>query len=131
MAKRFENLAEMIEALQARGLREVRLAGKVATTTAPKGEQITFRGRITVAADLGEGEILEYVTQVDPHAASAGAAALPVSEDSASDLQRAQLALARQLRAYRREYRSVMQAAREQLAQRLKQAGIAIAEGED
>lgn len=130
MRTQFQNLDEMIESLRARGVREVVLSGRVATTTRPKGEQLTFRGRLVATADLGAGQVAEYVEQVDPHVTQPKAPELDASLETATDLQRAQLALARQLRAYRDEYQDVMDAARARLTEAFGQAGIAVLEGE-
>lgn len=130
MAKQFHDLEEMIRELQARDVRQVYLAGKVATTTSPGGKRITFRGRVMVWADLGAGYRAEYTRQVAPRIAEAEPPELAVTREKAPDLQRTQFALMCQLRAYRTEYRQVMDAARSTLTQRLKRAGIAVAEEE-
>jgi len=126
--KQFDTLDSLIEALKACGVGQVELAGKVATTVSPGGQPISFRGRVIVSADLGEGERAEYVEQVRPHVAHNEAAEVPVAEERAAELQQAQLALARQLRAYRGEYEGVMDAARSKVAHRLRAAGLTIAE---
>lgn len=131
MDKQFQTLESLIEALQARGVSQVELAGKVATTVSPGGQPISFRGRVIVSADLGQGERAEYVEQVRPHVTHNEAAEVPVEEERAAELQQAQRALARQLRAYRGEYEGVMDAARSGLAQRLRAAGLSIAESEE
>ena len=131
MDKQFETLESLIEALQARGVNQVELAGKGATTISPGGQQISFRGRVIVSADLGQGDRSEYVEQVMPYATHADSPDVPVAKERAAELHRAQLALARQLRAYRGEYEGVMDAARSGLAQRLQAAGLAIAEPEE
>ena len=131
MNKQFDTLDSLIEALKARGIGQVELAGKVATTVSPGGQPISFRGRMIVSADLGSGERAEYVEQVRPHVAHKEAAEVPVEEERAAELKQAQLALARQLRAYRGEYEGVMDAARSRLAQRLRAAGLTIAEWEE
>jgi hypothetical protein len=128
--KQLQSLDEMVALLQSRGVEEVVLSGKVATTTTPRGEQITFRGRLVAAADLAAGEAAEYVEEVDPHVTQPEAPELDASEETATDLQRAQLALARQLRAYREEYQAPMDAARARLAEAFRRAGIAVVEGE-
>jgi hypothetical protein len=74
--------------------------------------------------------MVEYVQGIDPHATHPEAPELEASPETASDLQRAQLALAQQLRSYRDEYRGAMDAARAQLTQALHDAGIDIATGE-
>ncbi len=130
MRTQFQNLDEMIESLRTRGVREVVLSGRVATITRPKGEQLTFRGRLVATADLGAGQVAEYVEQIDPHVTQTEAPELDASRETATDLQRAQLALSRQLRAYRDEYQDVMDAARSQLTEAFGRAGIAVVEGE-
>lgn len=131
MEKQFQTLDSLIEALKVRGVNQVELAGKVATTISPGGQQISFRGRLIVSADLGQGERAEYVEQVMPHVTHNEAAEVPVAKERAAELHQAQLALARQLRAYRGEYEGVMDVARSGLAQRLRAAGLAIAETEE
>lgn len=131
MEKQFQTLDSLIEALQARGGNEVELAGKVATTISPGGQQISFRGRVIVSADFGKGERAEYVEQVMPYVTHTEAPEVPVAKERAAELHQAQLALARQLRAYRGEYEAVMDAARSGLVQRLQAAGLAIAKPEE
>jgi hypothetical protein len=128
--KQFATLDELIESLRSRGLREVTLSGRVATTTTPKGEQITFRGRLVATADLGTEERGEYVEEVAPHSTRPEAPDLEISEAAATDLQRAQTALARQLHAYRDEYQGTMEAARARVTQALRDAGMVVVEGE-
>ena len=131
MGKQFQTLDSLIEALKARGVNQVELAGKVATTISPGGQQISFRGRLIVSADLGQGDRAEHVEQVMPYVTHTDAPDVPVAKERATELQQAQLALARQLRAYRGEYESVMDVARSALAQRLRAAGLAISEPEE
>jgi hypothetical protein len=129
--KQFQTLESLIEALQERRVKQVELAGKVATTISPGGQQISFRGRVIVSADLGKGERAEYVEQVMPYVTHNDAPEVPVAKEQAAELHQAQLALARQLRAYRGEYEGVMDAARLGLAQRLQAADLSIAEPEE
>lgn len=56
---------------------------------------------------------MQYAETVRPYAAETKAPELPVSRRRATDLQRSQSALMRQLQAYRSEYQQVMEAARE------------------
>jgi len=128
---RLHTMEELIAKLRARQIREVRLTGKVATTTPPGGRQILFRGRLVLSADLGEGDEMQYAETVRPYAAETKAPELPVSRRRATDLQRSQSALMRQLQAYRSEYQQVMEAARASLTQKLKQAGITVVEPEE
>lgn len=131
MARRFQDIDELIQDLQARGVDEVALTGKVATTTSPGGEKITFRGRLIASADLGGGDNAEYVEQVEPYVTQPGAPDVPAKKSRASELQRCQLALMRQLRAYRGEYQGLMDAARASLTQKLTDAGISVVDPED
>jgi hypothetical protein len=128
--KQFQTLDEMVESLRSRGVREVTLTGRVATTTTPKAEEITFRGRFIATSDLGRGEAGEYTEEVDPHVTRPTAPEMAISEGAATDLQKAQAVLARQLRAYRDEYRETMDAARARLVRAFQDAGIAVVEGE-
>jgi hypothetical protein len=70
------------------------------------------------------------VEEVDPHVTRPEAPEVEISADTATELQRAQAALARQLRAYREEYLGTMDAARARLKQALQDAGIDVVEGE-
>jgi len=128
---RFRDLDEMIASLRERQVGEVSLAGKVATTTSPGGEQISFRGRLIVSADLGSGERGEYVEQVEAYVTQPGVPEVPVSKRRATELQRFQMALTQQLRAYRGEYQGLMEAARRSLTERLGRAGIRVVEPGD
>jgi hypothetical protein len=121
---------ELVGELRAHALTRVTLVGKVATYTRPKGGQITFRGRLVVAAETSAGERLEYVEQVPAYVTAPGAAELPLTEEARGDLKNAQLALLRQLRAYRAQYLAAMQSARADLTERLAAAGIAVAASE-
>jgi hypothetical protein len=131
VATRFQTLDELVESLRARGVRDVRLTAKVATTTSPGGKQITFRGRLRVSADLGDGEQAEYEEQVLRYVTETKAPELPVSSKVAPALRTAQAALAQQLQAYRGNYRAAMQAARSNLTARLKRVGVNVVEAED
>jgi hypothetical protein len=117
----------------------------VATTTSPGGEQVSFRGRIVAEVRYGRGGRAEYVEQVMPYIASTRSPDLPARADDTTDatlrsseaallrstsLRSAQLALTRQLRAYRGEYHAVVDAAKASLAEKLKEAGIAVVESE-
>jgi hypothetical protein len=130
VATKFESLDDLVRSLRSHGIDQVHLTGKVATTTTPAGEQITFRGRLTITANIGRGESAEYEEQVSRHVTETAAPDLPVTRAGAADLHSAQAALAQQLRAYRTGYQAVMQAARSDLADRLKRAGIGVAEAE-
>lgn len=68
-------------------------------------------------------QVVPYVTEPSPPD-------LPVKEAASDELQRCRQVLVSQLRAYRGEYQSVMAAARASLTERLRQAGIAVAEAE-
>jgi len=131
VATRFGTLDQLVEGLRARGVSEVRLAGKVATSTSPGGKQITFRGRLTVSAELDEAESIEYEEQVRRVVTEVEAPELPINRKRATDLQAAQAALMRQLQAYRSEYQSVMESARADLTQALSRAGISVLEAEN
>lgn len=131
MATRFQSVEELVARLQAEGVRQVILTGKVATATSPGGKQITFRGRLIVSGDLAAGGRAEYVEQVKRYATEVAPPEVPVSPERATDLQRSQMALMLQLRAYRSEYQAVMKAARSSLTGKLVQAGIAVVEPPD
>ena len=118
-------------ALQARGVRAVALSRRVATTISPGGEQIAFRGRIVISAELGEGELGEYVEHVMPYVAHTEVPQLPATQEHAEELRRARQSLGRQLRAYRGEYQGVMDAAWASLLERLRRAGLSVVEPED
>jgi hypothetical protein len=123
-------LDELIAELRARGLHEVLVTSKVATYTRPKGEEITFRGRLVVRADAPGRQRLEYVEQVPAYVTAPGSPEVTLSEEARGELKEAQMALLRQLRAYRARYQGVMESARASLTQRLAAAGIAIAAAE-
>jgi isoaspartyl peptidase/L-asparaginase-like protein (Ntn-hydrolase superfamily) len=131
VATRFQTVEELIARLQAQRVREVRITSKVATSTSPGGEQITFRGRLVLSADLGAGDWAECIQRVQPYVTESGAPEIPIAREKASDLQRCQLALMCQLRAYRGQYQGVMEAARSSLTERLKRAGISVVEPEE
>ena len=131
MQRQFDSLTDLIEFLRARKIAEAALSARVATTTSPGGDQIAFRGRIVVEARYGKKSRAEYVEQVMPYITSTRSPDLPASEERASDLRSAQLALARQLRSYRGEYHAVVDAVREHLARELQHAGIAVVESRD
>jgi hypothetical protein len=128
LAREFDDIERLIAALQEESAREATLTAKVATTTSPGGEQIAFRGRIVVEARIGEADTAVYVEQVMPYVATTKSTQLGPSEESATDLRSAQLALARQLRSYRGEYQAVVDAAREQLIAKLAEAGVQVVE---
>jgi hypothetical protein len=124
----YDSLKDLVEHLRQRGIREVTLSGKVATTTSPGGGQIAFRGRLVISADLGGGQSVQYEEQVMPYVAHAEAPDVPATFEREADLRAARQELARQLRAFRGEYQAVMDAARAQLRRRLAQDGITVAE---
>jgi len=130
VAKRFQSLEEMVDALRAGGVREVALSRKVATTISPGGEQIAFRGWIVISAQLSGAEPAEYVEQVMPYITHAEVPQLPATQDHAAELRQARLSLSRQLRAYRGEYQGVMDAARAALLEQLHQGGLSVVEPE-
>jgi hypothetical protein len=131
LRRQFDTVDDLIAFLRARKIGEVTLSARVGTTTSPGGEQMSFRGRIVAEAGYGRGSRAEYVEQVMPYIASTRSPDLPAAADHAADLRSAQLALARQLRAYRGEYHAVVDAAKTSLASRLKEAGIAVVESEE
>jgi len=118
---------ELVRELRAHAPTRVTLVSKVATLTRPKGDRITFRGRLVVGAEAPGGERIEYVEQVPAYVTTPGSPEVTLTEEARSELQQAQMALLRQLRTYRAEYQGVMQAARARLAERLAAAGIAVA----
>jgi len=120
-----------MEALRASGVREVTVTGKVATSTSPGGDQIAFRGRLVVSADLGAETRAEYVEQIMPYVASTKSPQIAAIPESAVDLRAAQMALAGHLRAYRGEYPGVVDAARARLVETLTRAGMDVVEPED
>ena len=126
--KEVQTIEELIDALQEQGVREVVIAGRIATSTSPGGDQIAFRGSLLVSAEAASGETFEYVEQVMPYIANTTSPQISATAETAADLRAAQLALAGQLRAYRGEYQGVVSAARARLADRLSQAGIAVVE---
>jgi isoaspartyl peptidase/L-asparaginase-like protein (Ntn-hydrolase superfamily) len=128
--RRLHSIEELIASLRARRVREVRLTGKVATTTPAGGKQITFRGRLVLSAQVGAGEQVEYVESVRPYVTETQAPELPLIRRRATDLQRSQFALMRQLQAYRGEYQQVMETARSSLTAKLREAGITVVEPE-
>lgn len=130
MRRQFDRVDDLIGFLRARRIGEVALSARVATTTSPGGEQVSFRGRIVAEVRYGRGGRAEYVEQVMPYIASTRSPDLPATADRATDLRTAQLALARQLRAYRGEYHAVVEAAKARLAGELAEAGIAVVESE-
>jgi hypothetical protein len=127
----FETIEDLIGALRAENVREVTLAAKVATTTTPGGDQISFRGRIVIEAALPSGERAEYVEQIMPYITTTKSPGLDPTADKARDLRQAQLFLARQLRSYRGEYQGVVSAARAEVTEKLRQAGIVVVEPSD
>ncbi len=131
MARQFKTVDEMIGALHSKGIEQVTLSAKVATTTSPGGEQIAFRGRIVVEAKAARGSRLEYIEQLMPYITQTKSPEIAMTEDHSADLRAAQLSLARQLRSYRGEYQGVVASARLQLTERLKRDGIAVVEPED
>lgn len=130
MSQEFDSLADMIDALRAVGVETVSLATKVATAVTPGGDQIAFRGRVVVSAELPEGRA-EYVEQVMPYITGTKSPDLPASPERAADLRAAQLALARQLRSYRGEYRGVVASARTRLTTQLADAGLSVVEPDE
>jgi hypothetical protein len=130
VTRQFENLDEMLESLRKQGGREVALTGKVATTTSPRGQETRFRGRLVVSAQIG-AQRAEYVEQVEPYVARTEPRDIPVTQERAADLRRFRLALTAQLRAYREEYRDLMDAARASLIEKLRQAGLDVVEPEE
>lgn len=131
MATKFGTLDDLAQSLRSHGIDQVRLTGKVATTTSPGGAHITFRGRLRITAELGQDEQAQYEEQVSRYVTETKAPELPVTRKGAAALRSAQTALAQQLQAYRSDYQAVMQAARSDLTDRLKQIGISVAEAED
>ena len=131
MADPVTSFEELVEELQRKGVSRVAMAGKVATVTTPKGEQVIFRGRLVVTAVVGEGRVVEYVEQVAPYATTPEAPSLPVSPAVEPQLRQAQMALMAQLRAYREQYQARMAAARTGLSSRLHAVGIAVMSPED
>jgi hypothetical protein len=130
LSRQFDSLEDMIGALRAAGVGTVFLATKVATAVTPGGDQIAFRGRVVVSAELPDGPA-EYVEQVMPYITGAKSPNLSASPERAADLRAAQLALARQLRSYRGEYRGVVASARTRLTTLLAEAGLTVAEPDD
>lgn len=128
LGKRFEKLEEMIAELQARGVHDVRLTGRVNSSTGSAGEAVMFRGEILITADLGLGAQAQYAEQVMPYVATAWLPSTRGTAERAAQKRAAQRALASQLRAYRGEYQGVMNAARQHLTQQLRSAGMSIAE---
>ena len=131
MGHEFETIDDLIGALRAESVREVTLSAKVATTTTPGGDQISFRGRIVIEAALPSGERAEYVEQIMPYITTTKSPGLDATADKARDLRQAQLTLARQLRSYRGEYQGVVAAARAQVTEKLRLAGIVVVEPGD
>jgi len=131
LPRQFKTVEEMVRALRTKGIQQVTLSAKVATTTSPGGEQIAFRGRIVVEAKPPRGGRLEYVEQVMPYIANTKSPDIAMTEERSADLRAAQLTLARQLRSYRGEYQGVVASARAQLIERLQRDGIAVVEPED
>ena len=131
MGHEFETIDDLIGALRAENVREVTIAARVATTTTPGGDRISFRGRIVIEAALPSGEPLEYVEQIRPHVTTTKSPDLDATADKADDLRQAQLSLARQLRTYREEYQDIVGAARAQVTDKLRQAGIVVVEPGD
>jgi len=130
LSRQFDSLEDMIGALRAAGVGTVFLATKVATAVTPGGDQIAFRGRVVVSAELPDGPA-EYVEQVMPYITGTKSPNLSASPERAADLRAAQLALARQLRSYRGEYRGVVASARTRLTTLLAEAGLTVAEPDD
>jgi hypothetical protein len=127
MSRHFDNLADMLRCLEDEGVQEVAIAGKVATTTSPRGEDITFRGRLIVSADVG-GKRAQYVEQVRPYVTHMEPCEVTDDDDQVANLQRCRLVLTRQLSAYRKEYRGLMESARASLVGKLREAGVGIVE---
>ena len=125
-AGRGAGLESLVKELHQKGVRQVTIAGKVATVTSAGGEKVTFRGRLVVTADLGSEGKLEYVEQVPPYATTPQTPSLPVTPAVEPQLRQAQIALMSQLRAYREQYQSRMAAARSDLTSRLQAAGISV-----
>lgn len=128
MGHEFETIDDLIGALRAENVREVMLTAKVATTTTPGGDRISFRGRIVIQATLASGESAEYVEKIAPHTTTTKSPDLDATAEKASDLRQAQLSLARQLRTYREEYQGIVAAARAQVTEKLGQVGIVVVE---
>lgn len=131
MAKQVQTLEELIGALRAQGVSQVTVGGRIATTTTPGGDQIAFRGSLVVSAQMPSGESVEYVEHVMPYIAATKSPQVPATAETAANLRAAQLALARQLRAYRGEYQGVVDATRARLADDLSQGGVHVVEAED
>lgn len=128
---RCQSMDELLAGLQAHQVKAVTLMSKVATTTSPGGQELTFRGRVVVCADLGGGARAEYVEQVESHITKTGAPEVPLERERADELQRCRDALTCQLRAYRSEYQGAMEAARRDLTERLTRAGVSVVEPEE
>ncbi len=131
MTRQFASLDELVGFLRTKKIGEVGLSARVATTTSPGGDQISFRGRIVVEAKYGKQSRAEYMEQVMPYITATRSPDLPASAEHASSLRSAQLELARQLRSYRGEYHAVVDAAKAGLTRRLREAGIAVVEPQD
>jgi hypothetical protein len=121
----------MLQFLRAKGIAQLALASRVATTTSPGGDQISFRGWVTAEADYGTRGQARYTEYLMPYIAQTKSPDLPALPGHADTLRAAQLSLARQLRTYRGEYRSLVEQARENLAARITQAGFTLTEPED
>ncbi len=130
MQRQFETFEKFVEFLRAKKIGEATLIARVATTTSPGGEEISFRGRIAAEARYGKISRAEYIEQVKPHATTTSAPDLLAAEETASALRAAQLALATQLRLYRCEYQGIVAASKEDLTRRLQAAGITIVKPE-
>ncbi len=130
MRREFYTIDDLIQALKAQEVASAALTAKVATTTSPGGEQIAFRGRLVIEAELPGGERAEYVEQVMPYIANTKFPEVAATADRAAELRAAQLALARQLRSYRGEYQGVVAGARTHLTEKLEKAGIRVVEAD-
>ena len=131
MAEQVRTLKELIDALQAQGVRQVTLGSRIATTTSPGGDQIAFRGSLVVSAQMPSGESVEYVEHVMPYIAATKSPEVPATAETAASLRAAQMALAGQLRAYRGEYQGVVDATRARLVDELTHGGLHVVEAED
>jgi len=126
VAEPITDFESLVRQLQEKGIRQVTIAGKVATVTTAGGEKVTFRGRLVVTADLGPQGKLEYVEQVPAYATTLEVPSLPISPAVEPQLRQAQVALMSQLHAYREQYQSRMAAARSDLCSRLQAGGISV-----
>ena len=127
MNRRFADLEAMVAALRAAGVSEVCMTCQVATATPAGGEQLVFRGRLRVSADVA-GESLQYEQELARRRVKVDMDDVPATAAQASDFQRAQAELARQIRLYRESYQSLVAEARREVAAALARAGITVAE---